>query len=215
MINNAIDMTCDMFILPEPDELLKKAKSLAMLDAIYCKEWDLRYFSHNSRWAEGEEMASMRDGEGNDYFILFSAHGVSIKGYFPESGFSCDGKALKAVRALMPKKLSFFLEEPAFSIEEASFFIWFDGNKSHWLKTIVSGAEKEDGALYLMQWLKHGPEFYKEWAERYYGFPIDFDLVVHIFSFQPIDVGFIKQFGIVFDKNQLLEDMAEIGYPHR
>jgi len=61
--------------LPYPNNLLKKTKSLAMLDAIYCQQWDLRYFSHNSKWGEKEEMSSMRSGEGDDYFILF---------YFPQ-----------------------------------------------------------------------------------------------------------------------------------
>jgi len=56
-----------------------------MLDAILCPEWEYRYHSFNARWAGGEAMASMRDGCGDGYFILFTAAGAIMKGFVHES----------------------------------------------------------------------------------------------------------------------------------
>jgi hypothetical protein len=56
-----------------------------MLDAILEPEWEYRYYSFNSRWSPGEMMASMRDGSGDGYFILFDKHGAAIKGFAHES----------------------------------------------------------------------------------------------------------------------------------
>ena len=50
-------------------------QSLAMLDAILSPEWEYRHFSFNSRWAPFEQMGSMRNGQGDHYFALFSAVG--------------------------------------------------------------------------------------------------------------------------------------------
>ncbi len=35
-----------------------------MLDAIMSPDWELRYFSFDSRWSPTEEMVSMRNGSG-------------------------------------------------------------------------------------------------------------------------------------------------------
>ena len=53
-------------MLPEIDSLKRLSQSLAMLDAILEPDWELRYYSFNSHWGEGEMMASMRDGSGDE-----------------------------------------------------------------------------------------------------------------------------------------------------
>jgi hypothetical protein len=63
-------------LLPDVPSLKKLSQSLAMLDAILSPEWEYRYYSFNSKWAPGERMASMRNGSGDEYFILFDTVGV-------------------------------------------------------------------------------------------------------------------------------------------
>jgi len=104
--------------LPEPKILLQKAKSLALLDAIYCQEWEFRYFSHNAHWANNEQMGSMRDGEGNDYFVHFSPNAVAIKGCFIESGISGHPNILKNTHSLMPAHLMRLCKNRHFPIVE-------------------------------------------------------------------------------------------------
>jgi len=51
------------------EQLRKKMKSLALLDAIIEQEWQYRYFSYNSNWSDSEEMGSLRDGCGGEWFL--------------------------------------------------------------------------------------------------------------------------------------------------
>ena len=71
--------------LPTIDGLIQLCKALAMLDAILSPEWDYRYYSFNSKWGPGEMMASMRNGSGDEYFILFNEHLAAMKGFDHES----------------------------------------------------------------------------------------------------------------------------------
>ena len=69
----------DINELPNIEDIRKASQSLAMLDLILVQEWEYRYFSFNSIWDSGEMMASMRNGEGDEYFILFSKNGIAGK----------------------------------------------------------------------------------------------------------------------------------------
>ena len=44
-------------------------QGLAVRGAIAEPEWEYRYFSFDAKWAKGERMASMRNGEGDDRFL--------------------------------------------------------------------------------------------------------------------------------------------------
>jgi hypothetical protein len=60
-----------------------------MLDLIVEPEWGLRYFSYQPSWGPGEDLASMRDGSGNEYWIVFAADGAAYaQGFDHESEFS-------------------------------------------------------------------------------------------------------------------------------
>jgi hypothetical protein len=61
--------------LPDVVTLQRRSQALAVLDAIMSPEWEWRYYSVGSRWAPGEEMASMRNGSGDAYSIVFSVAG--------------------------------------------------------------------------------------------------------------------------------------------
>ncbi|MFD9672648.1 hypothetical protein ACFWAO_12185 [Streptomyces sp. NPDC059981] len=58
-------------------------------------DWESRYYSFNAGWADGEEMASMRNGSGDEYSIVFSAAGAYARGFdheSPMSPFGNDGE---------------------------------------------------------------------------------------------------------------------------
>src|SRR5689334_5634570 len=57
--------------LPGVDHLRRLLQSMAMLDAILSPEWEFRYYSFDSKWSPGEQMGSMRDGGGDDFFAHF------------------------------------------------------------------------------------------------------------------------------------------------
>ncbi len=107
--------------LPDIATLRQRAKALAMLDAILSPEWEYRYYSFDARWNEGEEMASMRNGSGDDWFLLFGAFGAAIKGLAHESSLAGDPALTAAVKSQVPETFASFLNEPAFSMDELSY----------------------------------------------------------------------------------------------
>src|SRR4051794_4974349 len=80
--------TRDLSSLPGVDRLRAVLQSMAMLDAILYPEWQFRYYSFNAGWAPGEQMGSMRNGSGDDFFALFNAAGCWIKGFAHEAPMS-------------------------------------------------------------------------------------------------------------------------------
>jgi hypothetical protein len=77
----------DLSKLPDIPSLRRLTRALAMLDAILSPEWEYRHYSFDAHWAEGETMASMRNGSGDEWFALFCPAGAVLKGLAHESAF--------------------------------------------------------------------------------------------------------------------------------
>lgn len=200
--------------LPPPAVLKRKAKALAILDAIYCQEWEMRYFSHDAQWGPDEELSSMRDGEGDDYFVLFAPYGTAIKGCQQESQLAGNRAHLATIRKHVPARFADFMAEPAFSIDEASFVLWFDETQGRW-NSAVSSTGDDDGQNDLLQWLTRGPDFYLSWAEQYYERIIHPELVELAFDHQPISLALIESLNIPIERDALIADFEEIDYPYQ
>jgi hypothetical protein len=161
--------------LPDIEGLRKLTQSLAMLDAILSPEWDNRYYSFNSKWDEGEMMASMRNGSGDEYFILFDSHGAIMKGFDHESAMSPwsaeEEKLWPGIFDDVPDEFQSFLSEPAFSIQETTFCIWRRYIDSSWRVGTINYPDEDDpdGSEYMLSILDGRPSTYKEFAESYYG----------------------------------------------
>lgn len=110
-------------------ELRNKLKHLALLDAIIEPEWEYRYYSYNSNWSDSEEMASLRDSCGGEWFFLLEGNNISFKCTSPVDGLVEDFDTLKQS---VPERFSPFLNEAAFSMDQGS-CIWFIEN-NEWVK---------------------------------------------------------------------------------
>jgi hypothetical protein len=119
--------------LPEIAALLRRCKALAMLDAIVCPEWEYRYYSYNEQWSGDEEMASMRNGQGDEWFFLFDKAGAAVKGFSHESDVAKTDFA-KRIKIEAPPSFRSFLSEPAFSMDAATFCYWRGASDSVWSK---------------------------------------------------------------------------------
>jgi hypothetical protein len=120
--------TRDLSRLPDIETLRRLMQSLAVLDAILMPEWQYRLFSFNSRWSKGEQMGSMRDGQGDDLFAHFTKAGCFLKGFAHESPMTPYREQPKrvwpGVLDSVPKTFAKSLAEPAFSMEDTTFCIW-------------------------------------------------------------------------------------------
>jgi len=219
MSNGAIVTMKTLERLPEIESLRRLLQSLAMLDAIIMPEWQYRYYSFNALWSEKEMMASMRDGTGDNYFILFSDAGVVIKGferYSPLGSFiEKTGKPYPGIFAGMPELLTPFLSEPAFEVQQTTFGIWRLTSASSWCGGQIDWSTLDAAAseLELLNIVVGGPEYYKTWAEEYYERNVPIETIRQIFSFLPLKAEMVCSLNPDITLPELQDDIKEIGYP--
>ncbi|KAA8782965.1 hypothetical protein ABIE27_000146 [Paenibacillus sp. 4624] len=196
--------------LPGISECQRIFKAAAMLDAVLMPEWEYRYYSYNAHWDKNEQMASMRDGEGDHYFALFdSSNRLIIKGYdkaYASLHKDQLGDVLEGVPADFKKT---FLDEPAFMMDRTTFCIWNEEEQNEW----TSSRQLADEAYALLQVLVGGAVYYHAWAQEYYELELDLEPIQHVFDMKPLDEQLLQALNPEIELDELEEDIAEIGYP--
>ena len=211
--------TRDLTALPSIPRLNRLTKSLAVLDAIIMPEWDYRYYSFNSKWSLGQEMASMRNGEGDAWFCVFSDVGVFLKGFDHESQMSPwttkPPHVRRGVLDEVPAKFKLFVTEPSFSMTDTTFCIWRGHDDDAWRKGHIEwpSGEDPDGSDWMLSILDGDPHKYKSWAEPYYERPVSLELINHIYEHGPLTDEFVRRLNPERDLKALASDAEEIGYP--
>jgi hypothetical protein len=184
--------------LPEISIVRDRCRSMAMLDAILSPEWECRYFSFDSRWSPKEEMASMRDGSGNEYSIVFSPAGAYARGFDHESPMTPYRVTPPALWPGLfdgvPEAFRAQVAEPAFSdngMPRATVCFWREQSDIAWRTSAVDplpeGVEDDGSAEWLFGVLLDGrPEAYQRFAEEYYEVAVDIRAVAHVYALRPL-----------------------------
>jgi hypothetical protein len=213
--------TRDLSALPDIGTLEKITQSLAMLDAILCPEWEYRYFSFDARWdvALGERMASMRNGSGDEYFLLFTARGAIMKGFdheSPMSTWSSESRTVwPGVLDNVPPEFAAFLEEPAFNMADATFCIWRTAEDSQWHRGVISFPEGSDpdGSEALLWALGGSQHAYREFARDYFEVDVELAAIRDVFDHAPLTLDLVRRLNPARAYAELVTDGTEIGYP--
>jgi hypothetical protein len=210
--------------LPGIAVLRQRCRALAMSDAIMSPEWESRYYSFDSRWAPGEQMASMRNGSGDAWSIVFSPAGAFIRGFDHESPMSPannDDELWPGLVDTVPEVFSGCVAEPAFSFDgtlEATVCLWrqHDDDRWHAGEPVFPAGDDPDGADGLFQvLLDGGPAAYQRFAEDYYEVAVDVEAVGEIFALHPLTDDLVRRLNPDRVVADLAEDLAQIGYPSR
>jgi hypothetical protein len=211
--------------LPSISIVRDRSRAMAMLDAIMSPEWESRYYSFNCRWSPTEEMASMRDGSGNEYSIVFSPAGAYARGFdheSPMSPYRVDPPApWPGLFESVPEVFRALSTEPAFSdagTPLATVCFWREHGDVEWrtgaLQSLPSGVKDDGSAEWLFDVLLDGrPEAYQEFAEEYYEVAVDLEAVRSIYALRPLTQGIVSALNPEVDLSGLEEDLVEIGYP--
>ncbi|MFJ6619770.1 hypothetical protein ACIQOW_19610 [Kitasatospora sp. NPDC091335] len=210
--------------LPSIADLRNLCRSLAMLDAILSPDWEDRYHSFNAAWADGEEMASMRNGTGDEYSIVFSVAGAYIRGFDHEAPMSpCDndGEPWPGVIDEVPEVFKPFVEEPAFTDEDdvpvVTACLWREATDDGWRHGVIgfpAGCSDPDGTTGLFGLLvDRSPEAFQRFAEDYYEVPADLEAVRDVYALRPLSQKLVSSLNPEVTLADLAEDIAEIGYP--
>lgn len=204
-------------VLPEIEILKRRCQTLAVLDAILCPEWEYRYFSFNSTWGEGEMMASMRNGEGDDWLIYFTPPGAIIKGFVHSAPMAQDCPWPGVVENV-PRAFANFLEDSVFSIEKTTFCLWRLVDGDGWQSGEVADIPGEDqadpdGSSLLLPFLDGNPETYRKWGEEYFGTRLNPRAIEHIYGYEPLNPFIVRALNADIRLDEVREEIAEIGYP--
>ncbi|MFC4072888.1 hypothetical protein [Actinoplanes subglobosus] len=189
--------------LPDVEELRRRSQALAMCDAIISPGWESRYYSYDSRWnvERGEHMASMRNGSGDEYSIVFSPAGVYIRGLDHEN--RRDPALFDDVPAVFAAQVA----EPAFSAG-ANICLWRETGGDRW------HGRGLDDVTWLFELLVDGtPEAYQEFAEDYYEEDVDLGAVTEVFTLRPLTDALVRRLNPGVTVAYLADDIAEIDYP--
>ena len=194
---------------------------MAMLDAIMSPDRESRYYSFASRWAPGEELASMRNGSGDEWSIVFSPAGAFIRGFDHESPMSPavnDDEPWPGLVDTVPEVFSGYVAEPAFSYDgtfEATVCLWRQQGDDRWHagQLTFPPGEDPDGANKLFRILIEGSPAYQRFAEDYYQTAVDLAAVNEIFALRPLTDDLVHRLNADLVVANLAEDLVEIGYP--
>ncbi len=208
-----------MIDLPEKYLIKKITKSLATLDLILEPEWQYRYYSYNSKWSKNEKMASMRNGSGDEWFILFHDGGwAGLKGFDHESPAASIEGVSKLIQSSVPHEMKAFSEEPAFSWSDTTFAAWSEADEAKWTwAKCFSENNKpiEGGANVLLKILQTGPDGYKKFAEDYFEREVDINCISDIFQHQPLTPKLINSINNEVDLENIKSELDEIEYPYK
>jgi hypothetical protein len=196
-------------MLPNKESLQNVCKSLAVLDAILCQDWEYRYYSYNKNWAENEECFTMRNGEGDELLILFKNHQCILNGFLSEEGCMDKSKLKEDVPAIFQ---SFIFGEPIITIG-TTFCIWSD-EYGNWNPEDVDGLSQKYADF--MNMYTTDPRVYLYWAIDYYETDtLNYDALNVVFNEKELNTKDVLNINEELeDWDQLKEDLDEIGYSY-
>ncbi len=211
--------TRDLHLLPDVNRLRTLLQSLAMLDAILSPDWESRYYSFNSRWSQGEQMGSMRDGCGDDFFALFNDAGCFFKGFAHEAPMTPyrhrPNRVWSGVLESVPAEFAECLTQPAFDIEATTFCIWRRCSDESWQHGVIEfpPGTDPDGSASMLSTLDGKPASYKTWADNRYERTINLAAVRQVYAHKPLTEKLVKRLNPEVALEELAADIEEIGYP--
>jgi len=204
--------TRDLSVLPPIDDLKKLTQALAMLDAVVQRDWEGRYYSFNAHWSNEEQLASMRNGEGDEWLCVFSKYGAFLKGLHHESEMA---KGWSGLLDGVPDVFKSALDEPAFSMEYTSFCIWRTYEDDQWRTGSISypPGDDPDGSAWMLAILDGNPSRYQRWAEECYGRPIELSAVEQVYAHNTLTDQIVRSLNSQISLWDVVVDASEIGYP--
>lgn len=206
----------DLTAMPDLVGFRRLARSLAALDAVMSPEWEYRYYAFDSSWAEGEMMASMRNGSGDRWFAIICSAGVAIVGLAHESPSYKPGQPHPGVFAGLPAVFKAnLLDEPAFDTSNATFCVWRLRDDDRWHSGATTGHEvsRADGSAELLTIFEGRPEQYRDFAEEYFEREVALPDVTAVYEHRALGQELVARLNEEADATAVEAELREIGYP--
>lgn len=213
--------------LAPPAALLELGKSVAMLDAImFPDDWESRYFSFDPNWGKGEQVFSMRNGEGDFWFLLFAKAGAVLHGFDHESpmspwsreraGEKGGPKPMAGLRTGFPKNLDDSATAKSFCSDpnEITFCAWWTGTGPWRVGDVkqMKGTDP-DGSARLLFILDRKPETYAMWIAEYAERAVALPLVKKLYAHEPLTKTLVSAIHPEASFADVKKEAEAIGYP--
>jgi hypothetical protein len=209
-------MQLDPGTLPDLPALRQRAMALAMLDAILCPQADYRYFNFDPAWGDHAQLASMRNGEGDDWFVCFGAGGAVIKGRAHQLPRD-DARALsREARRRLPPALAGLLDAPALSIDAIDYCFWRAAGEARWSRVshpLPARAQRYDGSADFLSILLAPAECYQDYASDYFESDVALAPIEQIYNHAPLTAPLVAALNPRLDLAEARASAASIGYP--
>ena len=212
--------------LPGIPAIRTRSQSLAMLDALLSPEGVYRYYSFDGHWTPAVELASMRNGTGDDYSIVFSPSGAWIRVFDHESAMSPwalePPRPWPGVLDTVPAVFQEWVREPAFILDDdipmISACLWRQATDDRWhtgqIDFPAADSLYPDGSGWLLELLlDDSPEAYREFAEEYFERSVEVNAVREIYAMRPLTQPLVSALNDELSLGDLARDVAQIGYP--
>lgn len=215
--------------LPSIATVRALSQSFAVLDAILSPDGYSTY-TFDGRWGEHEELASMDNGSGDEYSIVFTSAGAFIRGFdheSPMSPYADDDYALwPGLVDSIPEQFAAQATEPAFCHDgdeepflAATVCLWRLHDDPSWRTGDIEFPPQDespdpDGSNWMFHLLTEGtPEAYHAYATDYFEVSPDLNAVREIFEHRPLTTGLVESLNPRTELAALAETLDTIGYP--
>ena len=156
-------------------------------------------------------MGSMRNGCGDDLFVLFSAKGAFIKGFGHEMWERCP---IETAYEDVPACFSAAVQEPAFSPDQVTFCCWFSNDLGRWSSADIPPFDpNENGSNEMLDALSGDSQKYLSFVLEYYEIEANADSVSSVFNHTPITIELAQSLNSEIEYTYLLKELSEINYP--
>jgi hypothetical protein len=212
--------TRDLTGLPKPDDLRRLLQALALLDAILQAEWEYRYYSFDPTWSATEQMGSMRNGSGDDFFAVFAPAGCILRGFDHESAMTpwreTPPRIWPGVLDDVPPQFESSLKEPAFHMEDTTFCIWCLAGDLAWSHGSIEFPADQgdpDGSQWMLSGLDGNPQTYQSFAKEYFELDVELGAISRVFAHEPFSPDLLRAFPSSRSFQDVITDAEEMGYP--
>lgn len=199
--------------LPDREALKTRTKAIAMLDAIMGGG----DYSFDNYWDKDEQMASMKTGYGEEWYILFAPFGVGIKGLDHQTLMAGDKNFKSKIERELPESFLPFYSEPAFSWDWVSFCYWLEPHSSAWGKVEPDyeryTEDTNDGSERLLKILLGDEDIYRNYAVVLGDYLIPLEPVKLIYKLEPLTVEMVESLNENMSWEAVVEQAKEINYP--
>ncbi|MGW5093333.1 hypothetical protein ACWEQ1_01805 [Streptomyces nodosus] len=212
-------------MLPDVPSLRRLCLSVAMAEAIVNPGAE-RHHSFDPNWSETEELASMANGSGDEFDIVFSPAGAYVRGFDHESPLSPyrhddTPEPWPGVVDAVPTAYQRYVREPAFTDEDGSpvvtVCLWHEAETGRWQAGEIRFPEGHpdpdgSGGLFALL-LDPTPEAFQAFAEDYYETAVGIEAVRHIYELRPLDRALITGLNPTAPVEDVLQNALTMGYP--